>query len=162
MRTHYYSKRTATRVACPFFYPTEGLGQKLWPHPARLPLGGGFRGICRARADEDFLPGEAVLREGCNLGYARPECARFPRDGAPDAVRFAVAGDQEGRIRIQYVVEQEHLPHDHGTLEYDRSARRFLTTPANAILARQAQVYVENYLRRTHDARPKNRKGVAV
>lgn len=150
-------------MACPFFYPTGQLDQTLWSHPRRLPLGGGFAGICRARAGEDFRPLEFSQLDCCNLGYAAASgCSRFPLDGAPEAVRFAVARDQNSLVLIQYVVEKGHLPHEHGTLEFDRDCGRFRAAPDNAVLARQAQVYVELYLRRRYDAGTQDRPGVAV
>jgi hypothetical protein len=149
-------------VACPYFYPTERLEQKLWPHPARLPLGGGFFGVCRARPGEEFRPGEAALRDWCSLGYARTECGRFPSGSGPDAVRFAVAGDDGAVVRIQYVVEQGHLPLEHGLLEFDRSRAAYRRPPCEAVLARQAQVYAENYVHRRYGSHAQDRKGIAV
>ena len=146
-------------MACPYFHPTKRVFVRLWPHPARLPLGSGFEGLCRAREGEAVEPGELALRDWCNLGYAAGGCARFPA-GAPDAVRFAVARDAGGLVVIHYVVEQGHRPHSHGELEYERSRRAFRHPPQDTTLARQAQVYVENYLRLSHDTQ--NRKGIAV
>jgi hypothetical protein len=130
-------------VACPFFHPTERLDQKLWTHPRRLPLGG---------PGEEFRPREFSMLDCCNLGYARSLCPRFPADGVADAARFAVGADRGGLVIIQYVVEKDYLPLEHGILEFDRGRGAFRTPPQNAALARQAHVYVESYLG-GHDAR---------
>ena len=134
-------------MACPYFYPTERLEQNGWPHPSRLPLGDGFAGTCRADPAHDFHPSETTQREYCNLGYARGHCYRFPQDG-PDAVRFTVAGEQDGRVQIDWVLEKGHRPYQHGLLEYDAAQRVFLPSPSNPLVKRQAEAYVESYLRR--------------
>src|SRR6478736_7085140 len=64
-------------VACPFFYPTERVSLG-WPFPARLPLGAGFTGACRAGVEE-ITPSETELREFCNIGYAGG-CCHMPAD----------------------------------------------------------------------------------
>ena len=51
-------------------------------------------------------------------------------------------------IGLYYVVERDHHPFAHGRLEYSLAAAAFLTAPESATLARQAQAYVESYLRR--------------
>jgi hypothetical protein len=147
-------------MSCPFFYPTERLDQTLWPHPGRLPLGAGFAGICRARPGEDCRPTTATLRDWCNLGYGAAGCGRFPGQAEPEAVRFAVRRDAAGVVEIQYVVERAHLPCESGTLEFEPAGGRFRTAPGNTLLARQAQVYVDNYLERRYGT--EIRKGIAV
>lgn len=139
-------------MACPYFYPTKRLDQRLWPHPARLPLGAGFAGVCRADpASDEFRPGESALQQWCNLGYARKQCGRFPDDAGPDAVRFAVSSDSNDIIRIYYAAEKDHRPHQHGPLEFDARQRTFPAPHPNRILQRQAEAYLESYLRRTHE-----------
>ena len=150
-------------MACPFFYPTDLLDQTLWRHPRRLPLGGGFAGVCRARAEEEYRPLEFAQLDCCNLGYAADAgCGRFPCGESPDAVRFAVARDADGLVVVHYVVEKGHLPAEHGALEFDAERGAFRTAPAHAILARQALVYVESYLRRRPTYGAQKRKGIAV
>ncbi len=136
-------------MACPYFYPTERfVGVTLWPHPARLPLGDGFAGCCAANPSDGFSPAENTLKECCNLGYARRCCDRFPQEGA-DAVRFTVSSERDAIIRVWYVLERDHHPYANGALEYDREQRAFVPPPENRVLTRQAEVYVESYLRRT-------------
>ena len=135
-------------MACPYFYPTERFGQNVWPHPARLPLGDGYAGICGVNPAADFRPDENRLREYCNLGYARGVCDRFPNAACADAVRFTVSGDQDGIIIIYYALEKDHRPCGHGPLEYDKARRAFVAPPVDRMLHRQAEAYVESYLRR--------------
>jgi hypothetical protein len=75
-------------LACPFFMPTQRADDTGWPHPARLPLGGGWMGLCRAPGHEPCEPSPRDLQELCNLGYAT-RCSRLPKERAADAVRFA-------------------------------------------------------------------------
>jgi hypothetical protein len=138
-------------MACPYFYPVEARAGS-----ATLPLGGWWKGVCLA------LPGAPYAEAGaagggccdahCNLGYARGECARFPAGEGPDAVRFTISGHEGTAIRIYYVVECDHHPFAHGRLEYSPAAAGFLAPPETAILARQAQAYVESYLRRKEES----------
>jgi hypothetical protein len=140
-------------MACPYFYPVERLGQNVWPHPARLPLGDGYADRCCAAPAVAFYPPETRLKDACNLGYARTLCDRFPQAAGPaDAVRFNVAGDERGVIRIAYILEKDYLPYERGAVEYDRTRRALVGPPSNPILLRQAEAYVESYLRR----RPEN------
>src|SRR5438128_12129637 len=66
--------RAATKMkmamACPYFYPVAREFGGGWAFPARLPLGAGFRGTCHAGGNE-FSPGDAALRDCCNLGHAQ-------------------------------------------------------------------------------------------
>lgn len=133
-------------MACPYFYPTERLGTTLWPHPSRLPLGGGFRGLCHARPGEHFSPDESRLRDCCNLGYAGAQCDRFPGGAPADAVRFSLAGEDNGIITIYYAREKGHLPVEHGALQYDTHSRIMVGPPHDPFLRRQMEAYAESYL----------------
>jgi hypothetical protein len=132
-------------MACPYFYPTAVMATGLWGKRSRLPLGDLFQGTCEL---DSQLPEEGILRDCCNLGYARHQCSRFPTQPGPDAVRFAVSGDDNGAVRICYVIEQDHRPHAQGALEYDRGRRAFVDPLPEGALHRQAEAYVASYLRR--------------
>jgi hypothetical protein len=137
-------------MACPCFYPVESLlpsaGRKI------APLGDIWTGLCRATPAADGFPDPATTQELCNFGYAKEKCPRFPA-GDPDAVRFTVSGDQDGRIRIYWVMEKNHLPFAHGPLEYSRAENAFVTNGIDERLAQQARAYVTSYLRRKVDRR---------
>ena len=136
-------------MACPYFYPASTLSRGFWGQRARLPLGDLYAGICRANPDVVFEPEEDLLRECCNLGYAREQCARFPRGAGPDAVRFAVSAAQDGVVRIRYALERDHRPDQHGELVYDQHRQALEAPPENPVLARQAEAYAASFLRRT-------------
>jgi len=85
------------------------------------------------------------------MGYARGQCHSFPEGPGPDAVRFTISGHAGGAIRIAYVLERDHFPFAQGGLEYSVAAAAFVTPPAGT-LARQAQAYVESYLRRKRES----------
>jgi hypothetical protein len=103
-------------------------------------------------APETETGGNGGCDTNCNLGYARGECARFPAGEGPDAVRFTISGHESTAIRIYYVVERDHHPFAHGRLEYSPAAAGFVTPPETAALERQAQAYVESYLRRKEES----------
>ncbi len=119
-------------VACPFFFPTERISIG-WAFPARLPLGAGFTGTCRAGLEE-ITPSEVELREFCNIGYAGG-CSHMPADRCSDGVRFAIARDEESRIVLHYVSERFHEPVEYGRLEYDCKLQSWLAPHAESLLA---------------------------
>lgn len=113
-----------------------------------LPLGGAWEGVCCAVAGEPWQPDRASLQPLCNMGYARGTCARFPDGDGPDAVRFAVSGDDGTSVRLYYVIERDHHPFAHGPLDD-------LEGPpgnASALLVRQAAAYLQSYRRRKREA----------
>ena len=122
-------------MACPFFRP---LRPTEWS-TARAPLGAIFEGECERGGS-----GEARF---CNFGYARGLCAEFPDGSAADAVRFSVSGTAKGIVKIVWILEKDHAPLEHGLLEYTKSTGAFVAEPSG-VLAVQARVFIENYLRR--------------
>ena len=132
-------------MACPFFFPTErvALGSAF---PARLPLGAGFTGTCRAGAEE-ITPSDNDLRDFCNLGYASG-CCRMPSQRNADGVRFTVARDEESRIVLHYVSERHHEPVEYGRLEFDCTTQKWTAPLRDACLCRQAECYLAVYLER--------------
>lgn len=134
-------------MACPYFYPKPDPLPTLESLP--LPLGDAWTGFCHASADGPIEPEPALLVAHCHLGYARGRCAHFPgNDAGPDAVRFAVSRLSGAGVDLYYVQEREHHPFAHGPLRYSIALRRFLNEAPSHILARQAEAYVESYLRR--------------
>jgi hypothetical protein len=79
------------------------------------------------------------MREVCNLGYGRHSCDQFPAQSAADAIRFHVASDAGELIKIQYVFEKDCWPGEHGEVN-------LATAPTT--LRRQAEVFVQSYVRR--------------
>jgi hypothetical protein len=132
-------------VSCPFFFPTQRISLG-WPFPARLPLGAGFAGTCRAGIEE-VTPSEFELREFCNIGYAGG-CCHMPPERCSDGVRFAVARDEESRIVLHHVSERGHQPVEYGRLEYDCQSQTWLVPMRDPCLQRQAECYVAVYLER--------------
>jgi hypothetical protein len=120
-----------------------------------LPLGDWWTGVCHAMpgAPQDACGSGSDTSRGttCNLGYARGACTRFPEGDGPDAVRFTISSHEDRAIGLYYVVERDHHPFAHGRLVYSLAAAAFMTAPESATLARQAQAYVESYLRRKRE-----------
>lgn len=96
-------------------------------------------------------PDESHLRSFCNVGYGRGACVRFPRDAGADAIRFHIREESSALIRIQYVAEKECWPAGGGAVEYSIASREIVGS-ADPIVARQAGVFVESYLRRKEQA----------
>ncbi|HWB84925.1 MAG TPA: hypothetical protein VG675_12340 [Bryobacteraceae bacterium] len=138
----------ASEMACPYFYPVEHGACTNDPKSAMLPLGDEWVGTCHAASAGPCRPDEGMQRARCNFGYARGNCRHFPADDGPDAVRFAVAADEDGLVRIRYVLERNHHPFANGTVEYSRASGVLTDPPAADLLRRQAQAYAESYVQR--------------
>ena len=157
-------------MACPFFMPVEKLENGAWPHPARLPLGGGWGGRCTAPGHEGEIPAQRALEEFCNLGYAA-RCGSLPPDRAWDAVRFAVtSGAQtkggQGRpgndgkgndpdvthrlpnriVQLRYVCERDHQPVENGKLEFDAGGARWVQRHADERVQKMAECFMESHM----------------
>lgn len=135
-------------MACPFFLPSRRLEIAGWVRPPRFPLGDPFGGACHARPADVVEPPEARQRELCNCGYARGRCDRFPGESTADAVRFSVTDDTPDRLLVVYVVEKDHAPAEHGTLEYAVADARLNGPVISDVLVQQARAFLESYLRR--------------
>ncbi len=130
-------------LPCPWFLPVTRLTSDEWIHAPRMPLGDPFSGVCKARADDPFIPKDPELRELCNCGYARGRCDRFPPDSA-DAIRFSVIQKSETTIRVAWAVECAHAPKEFGTLV---SIEGKITAPSCAaapLLAAQAAAFIRS------------------
>lgn len=138
-------------MACPYFYPVERFPDKAWAKPPRLALGDPYTGLCCVDPLREWRPDETALRELCNRGYARRRCPRFPQGDGPDMVRFSVSSDQQGVVKIYYVVEKDGSPMEHGEIEYLVETRQFRPNLTGGMLERQAQAYAESYLRRKNE-----------
>lgn len=148
-------------MACPYFMPVEKLENGNWPHPARLPLGGGWRGHCTAPGHEGELPPQHILEAFCNLGYATT-CCWAPSDRAWDAVRFAVCAppaadarnanwSPDARVRVlhlRYVCERDHLPVADGHLEFDLEQGAWPRRHEDPRLQKMAECFLESYLKK--------------
>lgn len=148
-------------MACPYFMPVARLENGSWPHPARLPLGGGWCGHCTAPGHEGEFPPQNVLEAFCNLGYAS-SCGWSPPLRAWDAVRFAVSAPQGPAMRAEprnavaspasvlllgYVCERNHMPVEHGDLEFDLSRAAWLRRHEDARVQKMAECFLESYMK---------------
>jgi hypothetical protein len=138
-------------MACPFFYPVERFQEREWATPPRLPLGDPYHGMCLVNPTRERRPDLEIERQYCNLGYARGKCPRFPADAEADSVRFMVAADTESVLRLEYVVERNHAPLEHSSLECSLKQERWVVGHSNDVLRRQAQAYLESYLLRKRE-----------
>jgi hypothetical protein len=112
-------------------------------------LGDACFGACNSPSGPAHTPPEEHQRELCNRGYARGLCQHFPISGAADAVRFSVIDDRGGCLRVTYVLERDHAPLSHGTLEFQSAEFSVPETAPSAddLLMRQARAFVESYRR---------------
>jgi hypothetical protein len=134
-------------LACPFFMPTQKSENGQWIHPSRLPLGCGWEGQCTAPGYEGTVPDAQQLQDGCNLGYAT--CSRLPQHRSWDAIRFAVSNEQESRISLSYVCEKNHLPCEHGRLEYVVPVDRWVLSHGDPRIQKMAECFVASWLQKT-------------
>lgn len=123
----------------------------MWIHPSRLPLGAGWDGDCTAHGIAATIPAGDQLAH-CNLGYAS-DCPRLPKERKWDAVRFAVATEHESRVCLAYVCERNHLPSEHGRLEYNLLLSRWLSSHTDPRIQKMAECFLDSWL-------AKSRRGV--
>jgi hypothetical protein len=133
-------------MPCPYFIPTERFDGAGFTHPARLPLGAGYRGQCGAPGHAGATPSDNELTQ-CNLGYAR-NCSRLPQDRQADAVRFSILRDRDGQISLSYVSELNYLPREHGSLQYDLLLGRWASLHPEAGVQGLAECFLQSYLAR--------------
>ena len=136
--------------------PIERLENGNWPHPARLPLGGGWRGHCTAPGHEGEVPEQHVQEAFCNLGYAGG-CAWTPKDRQWDAVRFAVLAarsDQERNpesldrvIHVRYVCERNHRPAADGVLQFNCIAETWVAPHPDPRLQKMAECFLHLWIK---------------
>ncbi len=124
------------------------LEEDTWAVPPRLPLLDAYSGECRA-GQVACTPDSATQRSTCNIGYPAGKCACFPSDARAEAVRFHIASESGGTIRLQYVFEKGCWPAGTGEAEYSVAARAFASPSEGDILRRQMAAFVESYLRRS-------------
>ena len=91
------------------------------------------------------------MREVCNTGYGRHSCEQFPTSSAADAIRFHVAQDAGELIHIQFIFEKECWPAQRGTADFSVK-NGFSDGLPDKILRRQAEAFVESYLKRRNSA----------
>jgi hypothetical protein len=131
--------------------PVEILEGGAWIHPARLPLGSGWSGLCQAPGHEGVQPSQEELHDSCNLGYAK--CARIPDERAGDAVRFGIASDRGSEVVLNYVLERSHAPVSHGMLSCNLLTRYWASNHQDERIQKMAECFLQGYLvRRTPQA----------
>lgn len=133
-------------LACPFFMPVKVLEGGAWSHPARLPLGNGWDGVCQAPGHEGAQPSDDELHHFCNLGYAR--CGRIPENRDSDAVRLGIASDRGSEIVLTYVLEKSHSPIARGSLNCDLLTGSWPAPHPDIRIQKMAECFLESYLAR--------------
>lgn len=142
-------------MACPYFMPLAKLENGSWPHPSRLPLGGGWSGHCTAPGHEAQTPAQGIVESFCNLGYAEG-CSWAPPHRAWDSVRFAVSApgatnrntaDLPRRtLRVLYVCERDHRPVTHGELTFDLATSTWHCCHDDPRIQKMAECFLDSYL----------------
>src|SRR4051812_40297381 len=132
-------------MPCPYFIPTERFDDAGWAHPARLPLGAGWRGHCGAPGHTGAVPTDEELKQACNLGYAR-NCSRMPAEHDYDALRFSILRDHDGLVSICYIAELNYLPRDNGSLLYDALGHSWPTRHPDGRVQTLAECFLKAYL----------------
>jgi hypothetical protein len=139
-------------MSCPYFHPVQPDARPGDSRSAMLPLGDFWTGLCYAVPGRPHQPDSATLRSQCNFGYARGTCPQFPAGNGPDAVRFTISRDDGASLRLYYVIERDHHPFSHGSLQYSIADASFHPAAAGKDLLSQASAYVQSYSRRKSES----------
>ena len=134
-------------MSCPFFMPTEEFTEWGWHARPRLPLGDPWKGTCTAPGHDGERPSEQQIKDLCSFGYAK-KCPWLPQQRHADKIAFSIARDKEDIILIYYVLEVDHTPGEHGTLQFDNQQNRWLKSHSDARVQKQAECYLKSYLAR--------------
>ncbi len=67
----------------------------------------------------------------------------MPADRHADAVRFALAQEGDGILRVLFACEREYLPAGHGELLYDAVSGSWLLAHDDPRIQRMAECYVQ-------------------
>jgi hypothetical protein len=121
-------------MSCPYFYPVTPAANTGF-QPGRAPLGVLHEGACHVDPVHPHSPGGETVQEYCNYGYAAGKCERFPGNSEADAVRFSMSASNQ----LIWILEKTYVPVKHGFVD-----------EAGGILKRQAEVFLENYERRSY------------
>jgi hypothetical protein len=62
-------------------------------------------------------------------------------------VRFSLTRREGDSLYLSYVLERDHHPFAHGSLEYSLHSTGFVQPPAEETVRRQGEAYVASYLR---------------
>jgi len=119
-----------------------------WPHPPRLPLGGGWDGHCTAPGYVGAIPEHEHLHEGCNLGYAAA-CPKLPSERRWDAVRLGIAREERAQVILNFVCERDHRPVDYGRLRFDLSSSSWTEAHPDPRIQRMAECLLQAHLSRS-------------
>jgi hypothetical protein len=136
-----------SNLSCPYFMPTRKADNGVWLHPSRLPLGCGWEGYCTAPGYDGVIPEAERLQQECSLGYSS-SCPRLPADRAWDAIRFVVARENESLIQLVYVCEKNHLPAEHGNLEYRVQDAQWVVEHADLRIQKKAECFLDSWLQK--------------
>ncbi|HZP16346.1 MAG TPA: hypothetical protein VFB00_00175 [Terriglobales bacterium] len=63
-------------------------------------------------------------------------------------MRFAISGQSENRVSLQFVLEARHLPAAHGVLEYDYRAGDWSLSHPEERIQKMAECFLQSYLDR--------------
>ncbi len=132
-------------MACPFFMPTARSMEGAWIHPDRLPLGSGWEGHCTAPGHEGVMPEPERLHQDCSLGYAS-KCPRLPVQRDSDAIRFSISSENEVRVLVTFVCERNHLPVEHGNLEFRVQEGTCANSHPDSRIQKMAECFLEAWL----------------
>ena len=99
------------------------------------------------------MPEAERLQEECSLGYAS-RCPRLPVERLWDAVRFAVSSENASRVSLAYVCEKNHLPAEHGKLEFLLQDRTWARSHTDLRVQRMAECFLDSWLERKRSSNP--------
>jgi hypothetical protein len=72
----------------------------------------------------------------------------LPKDRAHDSVRFFVKDDRGNDLKVAYCTERDHLPREHGVLQFNSISGTFVAVSAPPAVQRLAEAFVKSHLER--------------
>jgi hypothetical protein len=124
-------------------------------------LGCGWQGYCTAPGYDGVIPETQRLQEECSIGYSST-CPRLPADRPWDAIRFAVSRENEFLIQVVYVCEKNHLPAEHGNLEYRVQDTQWAVAHTDPRIQKKAECFLDSWLQKKRPTFPTENQSESI
>jgi hypothetical protein len=137
-------------MPCPYFEP-QTAAETAPDRGARLPLIREYDGLCRA--DSSAVPAPEAMRfQGCNHGYSRGLCERFPIAEQRSCLRYHLIRRTPSALDVLCVEEQDYAPVRWYEVKYLIVESRIEPEMGDACIRAQILALCRGYLERFAEA----------
>ena len=131
-------------MPCPYFEPLNVAAHPQYAN-ARVPLIDEYDGLCHAGTEPLEAPPEMRFR-GCNHGYSKECCKRFPTDELRSSFRYDIASRSETALNLVCIEEQDYVPLRWRSITYVMATERLEPELEDQRAYAQALAFCRSYL----------------